>query len=58
MVVTLAGLQNPGAEVSALLAVARVGQLRIYADARPQWLGGLAYRMYGPNGPRIKGLRS
>ena len=58
MFMTLAGLQNPGAEVKALLAGAQVGQLRVAADARSQWLGGLAKRLYGPKGPRVEGLRS
>jgi hypothetical protein len=53
---TLAGLQNPGAEVKALLAGARSGKLALTADARSQWLGRLAKRLFGPHGPAVEGL--
>jgi hypothetical protein len=54
---TLAGLPNPGAEVKALLAGARSGKLTLTADARSQWLGLLAKRLFGPYGPSVEGLR-
>ncbi|MCU0753542.1 MAG: 1-acyl-sn-glycerol-3-phosphate acyltransferase [Xanthomonadales bacterium] len=54
---TLAGLKNPGAEVAALLEGARSGQLTVGDDARAQWLGQLAQRLYGPRGPQVAGLR-
>jgi hypothetical protein len=50
-------LQNPGAEVKALLEGARNGKLTLSADARSQWLGLLAKRLFGPNGPAVEGLR-
>ena len=53
---TLAGLPNPGAEVQALLQGARAGQFTLGDDARSQWLGRLAQRLFGPNGPRVEGL--
>jgi acyl transferase domain-containing protein/1-acyl-sn-glycerol-3-phosphate acyltransferase len=54
---TLAGLPNPGAEVKALLEGARSGKLTLSADARSQWLGRLAKRLFGPHGPAVEGLR-
>lgn len=54
---TLAGLKNPGADVKALLAAAKSGKLSLTADARSQWLGQLAARLFGPQGPAIEGLR-
>jgi hypothetical protein len=54
---TLAGEKNPGAEVQALLDGARAGQFNLSDDARAQWLGRLAKRLFGPNGPRVEGLR-
>jgi acyl transferase domain-containing protein/3-hydroxymyristoyl/3-hydroxydecanoyl-(acyl carrier protein) dehydratase/1-acyl-sn-glycerol-3-phosphate acyltransferase len=53
---TLAGLPNPGAEVQALLQGARAGQFSLSDDARSQWLGRLAQRLFGPNGPAVQGL--
>lgn len=53
---TLAGLPNPGPEVQALLQGARAGQFSLGDDARSQWLGRLAQRLFGPNGPRVQGL--
>ena len=53
---TLAWLPNPGAEVQALLQGARAGQFSLSDDARSQWLGRLAQRLFGPNGPRVEGL--
>ena len=54
---TLAGLRNPGAEIKALIAGARAGELAVSADPRSQWLGQLAQRLFGPSGPTVKGLR-
>ena len=54
---TLAERQKPGAEIKALIAAARAGQLTVSADPRSQWLGQLAARLFGPKGPAIKGLR-
>jgi 1-acyl-sn-glycerol-3-phosphate acyltransferase len=53
---TLAGLKNPGAEVRTLLDGARAGKLTLTADARSQWLGRLALRLFGPRGPLVEGL--
>ena len=53
---TLAGLRQPGAEVSALLGAARAGKLELGPDARSQWLGRFAARLFGPKGPAITGL--
>jgi 1-acyl-sn-glycerol-3-phosphate acyltransferase len=53
---TLAGLQNPGAEVRTLLDGARAGKLTLTADARSQWMGRLAQRLFGSHGPAIDGL--
>jgi hypothetical protein len=53
---TLAGLQNPGAAVRTLLDGARAGKLTLTADARSQWLGRLAQRLFGPKGPVVEGL--
>jgi 1-acyl-sn-glycerol-3-phosphate acyltransferase len=52
---TLAGLKNPGAEVRQLLDGARSGRLTLTSDARSQWLGRLAKRLYGPQGPVVEG---
>jgi 3-hydroxymyristoyl/3-hydroxydecanoyl-(acyl carrier protein) dehydratase/1-acyl-sn-glycerol-3-phosphate acyltransferase len=54
---TLAGLKNPGAEVRTLLDGARTGKLTLTADARSQWLGRLAQRLFGDHGPVVEGLR-
>jgi 1-acyl-sn-glycerol-3-phosphate acyltransferase len=54
---TLAGLKNPGTAVRELLAGARTGTLSLGADARSQWLGRLAQRLFGPQGPVVEGLR-
>ena len=54
---TLAGLRNPGAEVKTLLEGARAGRLMLTADAKSQWMGQLAKRLFGPHGPIIEGLR-
>ena len=54
---TLAGLANPSAEVKALLEGARSGRLTVTADPRSQWLGRLAKRLFGPNGPAVDGLQ-
>jgi len=53
---TLAEQQNPGAEIKALIAGARAGELTVTADPRSQWLGQLAKRLFGPKGPAVKGL--
>ena len=54
---TLAELQNPGAEIKTLIAGARAGELSVTDDPRSQWLGQLAQRLFGPNGPLVKGLK-
>jgi 1-acyl-sn-glycerol-3-phosphate acyltransferase len=54
---TLAGLRNPGAEVKRLLEGARSGRLHVAPDPRSQWLGRLAKRFFGPNGPVVDGLQ-
>jgi 3-hydroxymyristoyl/3-hydroxydecanoyl-(acyl carrier protein) dehydratase/malonyl CoA-acyl carrier protein transacylase/1-acyl-sn-glycerol-3-phosphate acyltransferase len=54
---TLAKLERPGDEVRALLEGARTGRLVVGADARGQWLGRLAERLFGPRGPAVEGLR-
>jgi 1-acyl-sn-glycerol-3-phosphate acyltransferase len=53
---TLARLPSPGVEVQALCEAAQTGVLSLRPDARSQWLGRLARRLYGPQGPRILGL--
>ena len=53
---TLAGLRNPGAEVKAMLEGARGGKLTVTSDPRSQWLGRLAKRLFGANGPAVEGL--
>jgi 3-hydroxymyristoyl/3-hydroxydecanoyl-(acyl carrier protein) dehydratase/1-acyl-sn-glycerol-3-phosphate acyltransferase len=53
---TLAKLERPGDEARALVEGARAGRLVVGADARGQWLGRLAERLYGPRGPAIEGL--
>jgi hypothetical protein len=53
----LASLKTPGAEVQALLEGAFAGHLNVSDDARSQWLGQLANQLFGPNGPRVEGLR-
>ncbi|MDP3154289.1 MAG: beta-ketoacyl synthase N-terminal-like domain-containing protein [Archangium sp.] len=54
---TLAGLRNPGAEVKAMLEGARAGKLTVTSDPRSQWLGRLAKRLFGANGPAVEGLQ-
>ena len=54
---TLAGLKNPGVEVKALLEGARQGRLTLASDPRSQWLGRLAKRLFGTNGPAVDGLQ-
>jgi hypothetical protein len=54
---TLAGLKNPGSDIKALLEAVQSGKLSLTADARSQWLGQLATRLFGPQGPAIEGLR-
>ncbi|MDP1829027.1 MAG: beta-ketoacyl synthase N-terminal-like domain-containing protein [Archangium sp.] len=53
---TLAGLRSPGVEVKALLEGARAGRMTLTSDPRSQWLGRLAKRLFGPNGPAVDGL--
>ena len=53
---TLAGLRSPGVEVKALLEGARQGRLTVTAEPRSQWLGRLAKRLFGSNGPAVDGL--
>ncbi len=53
---TLAGVAQPGDEVKALLEAARSGRLALTGDARSQWLGKLAQRLFGPRGPAVEGL--
>ena len=57
LLTTLAGLRNPGAEVKRLLDGARSGRLHVASDPRSQWLGRLAKRFFGPNGPVVDGLQ-
>ena len=54
---TLASLPTPGVEVKALLEGARTGRLTVTSDARSQWLGRLAKRLFGANGPAVDGLQ-
>ena len=56
LLMTLAGAKSPGAEVRRLQEGAREGALRVGTDARAQWLGRLAKRLFGPRGPRVEGL--
>lgn len=53
---TLAGVAQPGDEVKALLEAARTGRLTLTGDARLQWLGKLAQRLFGPRGPQVEGV--
>jgi acyl transferase domain-containing protein/3-hydroxymyristoyl/3-hydroxydecanoyl-(acyl carrier protein) dehydratase/1-acyl-sn-glycerol-3-phosphate acyltransferase len=53
---TLAELRNPGTEVKSLLDGARAGRLILTPDPRSQWLGRLAQRLFGPNGPAVEGI--
>ena len=53
---TLAGLQSPGTEVKSLLDAARSGRMTLTSDPRSQWLGRLAKRLFGSNGPAVDGL--
>jgi hypothetical protein len=52
----LAQLQNPGLEAQALLESVRSGVLTLGDHPRSQWLGCLARRLFGPQGPVIEGL--
>ncbi len=56
MLVTLATLRNPCAEVVALQQAIRQGSLTVKGDAASQWLGSLARRLFGPKGPTVLGL--
>jgi hypothetical protein len=40
-----------------MLEGASAGQFNVSDDARSQWLGQLAKRLFGPSGPRVEGLR-
>ena len=53
---TLATLEQPSDDVRALCDGARAGRLLVAGDARGQWLGRLAQRLFGPRGPEIVGL--
>jgi acyl transferase domain-containing protein/3-hydroxymyristoyl/3-hydroxydecanoyl-(acyl carrier protein) dehydratase/1-acyl-sn-glycerol-3-phosphate acyltransferase len=53
---TLANLRKPMAAVKMLLDGARTGKLTLTADPRSQWLGRLAQRLFGPQGPTVDGL--
>ncbi|MBL9038254.1 MAG: polyketide synthase dehydratase domain-containing protein [Archangium sp.] len=54
--VTLALSKTLQPDAAALVEAARLGHLQVGADAKQQWLGRLAQRLFGPKGPRITGL--
>jgi hypothetical protein len=53
---TLAGRPSLSQEMRTIVDAAQTGKLELGADARSQWIGRLAKRLYGPRGPRIRGL--
>jgi acyl transferase domain-containing protein/3-hydroxymyristoyl/3-hydroxydecanoyl-(acyl carrier protein) dehydratase/1-acyl-sn-glycerol-3-phosphate acyltransferase len=53
----LLGTRTPCEETRALCNGLHAGTLRVESDARGQWLGQLAKRLYGPKGGQVVGLR-